>query len=120
MKKRFKKEFLMSAFDCGPTKYYDYKEKKVMPVDTKAFIEIKKFAHSTPEIGYISTWYRQDVPEKIERIDSLYVPLENYLPCRRLYLNMGSILFVKKLRFWIFYNRIKLNNVTKVRSFTLL
>ncbi len=76
MSKRLEREFLMSAFDCGPTKYYDYKEKKVMPVDTKIFIEMMKFAHSTPEIGYISTWYRQDVHEKIERIDSLILGLK--------------------------------------------
>ncbi len=77
MRQKLETEFLMSAFDCGPTKYYDYKEKKVMPVDTKIFIEMKKFAQSTPEIGYISTWYRQDVHEKIERIDSLILGLKH-------------------------------------------
>ncbi|MBI3990873.1 MAG: trimethylamine methyltransferase family protein [Candidatus Omnitrophica bacterium] len=71
VKERLGKEFLMSAFDCGPTKYYDYSKKQVCPVDTNVFIEMMKFAHATPEIGYISTWYRQDAPEKIERIDSL-------------------------------------------------
>ena len=76
MKKKLESGFLMSAFDCGPTKYYDYKEKKVMPVDTKIFTEMMKFAHSTPEIGYISTWYRQDVAPEIERMDSLILGLK--------------------------------------------
>ena len=77
MRKRLETEFMMSAFDCGPTKYYDYGEKKIKPVDTEIFIEMMKFAQSTPEIGYISTWYRhQGVHEKIERIDSLILGLK--------------------------------------------
>jgi len=76
MKQRLQSEFLISAFDCGPTTYYDYEKKKAVPVDTNIFIEMMKFAQSTPEIGYISTWYRQDVPPKIERIDSLILGLK--------------------------------------------
>ncbi len=75
MKKRLKTEFLMSAFDCGPTRYYDYQAGTDKPVDTDIFIEMKKFAQATPEIGYISTWYRQDVPEGTERIASLILAL---------------------------------------------
>jgi len=77
MRQRLQKEFLMSAFDCGPTIYYNYKEKKTKAVDTRIFIEIMKFAQATPEIGYISTWYRQDVPPQTERIDSLILGLKH-------------------------------------------
>ncbi len=76
MKKRLKSEFLMSAFDCGPTRYYDYQAGTDKPVDTEIFIEMKKFAQATPEIGYISTWYRQDVAEATERIASLILALQ--------------------------------------------
>jgi len=77
MKKRLKSHLLMSAFDCGPTTYYDYKQQKALPIDTKTFIEIMKLAEATPEIGYISTWCRQDVPQEIERIDSLLLGLKH-------------------------------------------
>jgi len=76
IKKRLKNEFLMSAFDCGPTVYYDYGQKKRAPVDTEIFTQIKKFAQATPEIGYISTWYRQDVPPQTERLESLVLGLK--------------------------------------------
>jgi len=66
---------LMSAFDCGPTTYYDYTKQKIVPVDTEIFTDMMKFAQATPEIGYISTWYRQDVPQQIERIASLVLGL---------------------------------------------
>lgn len=68
---------LMSAFDCGPTTYYDYPNHKLVPVDTEVFITAKKFAQATPQIGYISTWYRHDVPSAIERIDSLVLALKH-------------------------------------------
>lgn len=77
MIRRLDKEFLMSAFDCGPTTYYHYQQNMAVPVDTDIFIKIKKFAQVTPEIGYISTWYRQDVSPKIERIDSLILGLKH-------------------------------------------
>lgn len=76
MRRRLQSELLMPAFDCGPTTYYDYRNGRCVPVDTEIFITIKKFAQSTPEIGYISTWYRQDVPQAIERIDSLILGLQ--------------------------------------------
>ena len=76
IKKRLKNDFLMSAFDCGPTICYDYRQKKRVPVDTEIFTQIKKFAQATPEIGYISTWYRQDVPPQTERLDSLVLGLK--------------------------------------------
>jgi len=76
MRQRLQSEFLMSAFDCGPTLYYDYKNKKAKAVDTEIFTNMMKFAQATPEIGYISTWYRQDVPAEIERIDSLILGLK--------------------------------------------
>jgi len=69
-------KLLMSAFDCGPTTYYDYANQKPVPVDTDIFVTAKKLAQATPEIGYISTWYRQDVPQAIERIDSLVLALK--------------------------------------------
>jgi len=71
-----KEMLFMSAFDCGPTRYYDYEQRKLSPVDTDIFIEIKKFAQATPEIGYISTWYRQEVSPKIERLESLVLGLK--------------------------------------------
>jgi trimethylamine:corrinoid methyltransferase-like protein len=65
-----------SIFDCGPTKYYDYPIGKVLPVDTEIFVTMKKWAHTVPEIGYTSTWYRQDVPAPTERIESLVLGLK--------------------------------------------
>jgi len=76
IKERLGREFMMSAFDCGPTKFYDYPSHRVLPVDTPVFVEMMKFAHATPEIGYISTWYRQDVPQATERIDSIVLGLK--------------------------------------------
>ncbi len=67
---------LVSAFDCGPTKYYDYRQRKSIGVDTGTFIEMKKLAQSTPEIGYVANWYRNDVPPKLERLDSLVLAFE--------------------------------------------
>ena len=75
-KKRMKSEFLMSAFDCGPTLYYDYALGKSRPVDDDIHIEMCKFAQATDEIGYMSTWYRQSASPKIERIESLVTGLK--------------------------------------------
>jgi trimethylamine:corrinoid methyltransferase-like protein len=71
-RERYRREFSMQAFDCGPTKYYDYRAGKSVPVDTEIFETMMKFAEATPEIGYTSMWYRQDVPAMIERLDSLH------------------------------------------------
>ena len=68
---------VMSAFDCGPTTYFDYSSQNLVPVDTDIFVTAKKFAQATPQIGYVSTWYRQDVPPSIERIDSLVLALKH-------------------------------------------
>lgn len=76
VRERLRHEFVMSAFDCGPTTYYDYRRGGSVPVDTDLFITMKKFAQATPEIGYISTWYRQDVPRQTERIESLVLALQ--------------------------------------------
>jgi trimethylamine:corrinoid methyltransferase-like protein len=65
-----------SIFDCGPTKYYDYPSRQTRPVDTNIFITAKKWAQAVPEVGYISTWYRQDVPPRTERIESLVLALK--------------------------------------------
>jgi trimethylamine:corrinoid methyltransferase-like protein len=77
MRRTMQAKFLMSAFDCGPTTYYDYQNQRCVPVDTEIFITMKKLAQATPEIGYISMWYRQDVPQAIERIDSLVLGLKH-------------------------------------------
>ncbi len=71
IRSKLKSGLLMSAFDCGPTTYYDYPGRKIVPVDNGVFTEMMRFAQATPEIGYTSTWYRQDVPPQIERIESL-------------------------------------------------
>jgi trimethylamine:corrinoid methyltransferase-like protein len=71
MRARYQKEFIMQAFDCGPTLYYDYPTGQPQAVDNEIFDRMMKFAGATPEIGYISTWYRQDVAPMLERIDSL-------------------------------------------------
>ncbi|MFH1615592.1 MAG: trimethylamine methyltransferase family protein [Planctomycetota bacterium] len=76
IRSELKRRLLMSAFDCGPTRYYHYEQQKLLPVDTDVFIKAKKFAQATPEIGYISTWYRQDVPPKMERLESLVLGLK--------------------------------------------
>lgn len=76
LRERLEKEFLMSAFDCGPTRYYDDASGQSRPVDTEIFITMKKFAQATPEIGYISTWYRQDAPKPTERLESLVLALQ--------------------------------------------
>jgi trimethylamine:corrinoid methyltransferase-like protein len=63
------------VFDCGPTKYYDYRTGQAVPVDTDVFVQMKKWAQTAPEVGYISTWYRQDLPPQTERIESLVLAL---------------------------------------------
>ena len=65
------KRFLMQAFDCGPTSFYDYPKGEARSVDTDVFDTMLKFAEATPEIGYTSMWYRQDVPPEVERLASL-------------------------------------------------
>jgi len=76
VRERMKTEFLMSAFDCGPTQYYNDADGKLLPVNTEIFIEMMKLAEATPEVGYVSTWYRQDVPQATERLDSLILALQ--------------------------------------------
>jgi trimethylamine--corrinoid protein Co-methyltransferase len=70
-RRRYRDEFLMQAFDCGPTTYYDYTEDAVKPVNGEIFQTMLRFAEATPEIGYTSCWYRQDLPPRIERLHSL-------------------------------------------------
>ena len=70
-REKYEQQFLMQAFDCGPTTYYDHGEGRIRPVDTAIFDRMMKFAQATPEIGYTSMWYRQDAPPMIERLDSL-------------------------------------------------
>lgn len=77
IRERMQNEFLMSAFDCGPTQYYDYRTDSLRPVNTDIFVEMKKLAEATPEIGYISTWYRQDVPQPTERLASLILGMQS-------------------------------------------
>jgi len=77
MRQRLETDFVMSAFDCGPTHYYDYQAAEAVAVTTEIFVEMMKFAEATPEIGYISTWYRQDVPQPTERIASLILGLQH-------------------------------------------
>jgi trimethylamine:corrinoid methyltransferase-like protein len=67
----YKREFLMQAFDCGPTTFYDYPSGSVRPVNGEVFETMLKFAEATPEIGYTSCWYRQDLPPAVERLHSL-------------------------------------------------
>jgi len=75
LRRRHRDGVLISAFDCGPSTYYDYDRGELRPVDTEVFVRMMKFAQTTPEIGYISTWYRQDVPQEVERIASLVLAL---------------------------------------------
>ena len=70
-REQYDERFLMQAFDCGPTTYYDHRQRRIRPVDDACFDDMMKFAEATPEIGYTSMWYRQDVPPMIERLDSL-------------------------------------------------
>ena len=70
-KRKASGELLISAFDCGPTTLYDYPTHSVKPVGEAVFDDMMKLAEATPEIGYTSTWYRQDLPPQMERIDSL-------------------------------------------------
>ncbi|MCP4640931.1 MAG: hypothetical protein GY851_10880 [bacterium] len=63
--------FMMQAFDCGPTTYYDHGASTIRPVDADVFDRMMKFAEATPEIGNTSMWYRHDLPPMIERLDSL-------------------------------------------------
>lgn len=76
VKQALKDKLLVSAFDCGPTKYYDYRRQKSVGVDTGIFIEMKKLAQATPEIGYIANWYRNDAPPKLERLESLILAFD--------------------------------------------
>jgi trimethylamine:corrinoid methyltransferase-like protein len=77
VRERLRHEFLMPAFDCGPTQLYDYPSQRRVPVGTPIFIEMMKLAEATPEIGYVSTWYRQDVPQATERLSSLILGLQH-------------------------------------------
>lgn len=70
-RERLDTAFTMQAFDCGPTAYYDHRAGSVRPVSDEVFDTMMKFAEATPEIGYTSMWYRQDVPPMLERLDSL-------------------------------------------------
>jgi trimethylamine:corrinoid methyltransferase-like protein len=70
-RERYGSEFLMQAFDCGPSTYYDYRTGTRVPVSGEIFAMMMKLAEAAPEIGYTSTWYRQDLPPRIERLDSL-------------------------------------------------
>lgn len=67
----YKNRFLMQAFDCGPTTYYDYPAGMIKPVNQDVFDMMMKFAEATPEIGNTSMWYRQDLPPQLERLTSL-------------------------------------------------
>lgn len=73
MRAKLADRFLMSAFDCGPTKYYDWPARQAVAVNTDNFTTMMKFAQATPEIGYTSTWYRQDINPYMERLESLYL-----------------------------------------------
>ena len=75
-REQYRKQFLMQAFDCGPTVYYDHREGESIPVDGSVFETMLKFAQATPEIGYTSMWYRQDMPPEIERIDALRTAMD--------------------------------------------
>jgi len=70
-REEYAKRFLMQAFDCGPTTFYDDAKQSPRPVDTAVFDQMMKLAEATPEIGYTSMWYRQDVPPQTERVASL-------------------------------------------------
>lgn len=70
-RERYRTQFLMQAFDCGPSTFLDPSSGQRMPVNGDVFTMMMKFAEATPEIGYTSTWYRQDLSPRIERIDSL-------------------------------------------------
>lgn len=67
----YKNKFLMQSFDCGPTTLYDYPSGTIEPVNAGVFDAMMKFAEATPEIGYTSMWYRQDLPPHLERLMSL-------------------------------------------------
>jgi trimethylamine:corrinoid methyltransferase-like protein len=71
IRKEANERMIMQAFDCGPTKYFDYPSDSLKAVNADIFEQMMKFAEATPEIGYTSTWYRQDLPPYIERLDSL-------------------------------------------------
>ncbi len=71
IRKEKDERLILQAFDCGPTKYFDYPADKQVAVNADIFEQMMKFAEATPEIGYTSTWYRQDLPPHIERIHSL-------------------------------------------------
>ncbi len=73
---RMRKMMRTTVFDCGPTAYYDYPTERVLPVDSRIFTDMHKWAHSVPEIGYIANWYRQDAPPQTERIESLAMALK--------------------------------------------
>jgi len=75
-RRKYKTQFLMQAFDCGPTTIYDYPSGSVKPVNSQIFETMLKFAQATPEIGYTSMWYRQDLPPHIERIDALRAAMD--------------------------------------------
>ncbi|MFH0965437.1 MAG: trimethylamine methyltransferase family protein [Planctomycetota bacterium] len=68
--------FLMQAFDCGPTAFYDDGAGRAVPVNTEVFERMMKLAEATPEVGYTSMWYRQEVPPMIERLEALRLSMD--------------------------------------------
>jgi len=76
VKKKLESELITNIFDDGPTKFYDYTERKEIPVNTEILTNMMKLAHAIPEVGYVPAWYRQDVPQKTERISSLIEALK--------------------------------------------
>ncbi len=64
------------AFSPGPTKYYDYEQRKTMRVDTPTFTRMIQFAEATPEIAMVSPWVRQDTAPAIEPIESVVLGLK--------------------------------------------
>ena len=77
VREQLRTQFMMPAFDCGPTQWYDDRTRQLRPVDTEIFIQMMKLAEATPEIGYISTWYRQDAQQETERLASLILGLRH-------------------------------------------
>ena len=73
---KMESKLMVAVFDCGPMKYYDYLTDKLVSNDTDIFIEMMKFAQATDDIGYISGWYRTDVPQRTERLDALILALQ--------------------------------------------
>ena len=69
--------FRMAVFGNGPTRFYDLPNRRVVAANTDIYVQMLKFAHAASAVNYMRPWFRQDVPQPIEALDSLVIGLKH-------------------------------------------